>query len=188
MKLLSTVAFVCLGLFLVPSNLPAQNNAQPSAKFYERVEREVRHKLLMLPYFGVFDILSFKIEGYDVVLLGAVANPTLKNDAEQSVKKVECVEHVRNEIHVLPPSPMDDRLRRQLFRAIYGYGPLQRYGVGSNRPIHIIVDGGHVTLEGAVDSQGDKNIVGIRANGVSGVFSVTNNLLVPAKSSRKSKS
>lgn len=138
----------------------------------------------MLPYYDEFDVIGFKVDGYDVTLLGHVYHATLKSDAEHAIKKIEGVEKINNLIEVLPPSPMDDRLRLQLFRAIYGYGPLQRYGVGSNRPIHIIVDHGHVTLEGVVDSTGDKTLVNIRANQVSGVFSVTNNLEVPSKKKR----
>jgi osmotically-inducible protein OsmY len=73
---------------------------------------------------------------------------------------------------------MDDRLRQRLFRAIYGYPALQRYALGVQKPIRIIVKNGHVTLEGVVDSAADKNLAGIRANGVSGIFSVDNNLQV----------
>ena len=97
------------------------------------------------------------------------------------MKKIEGVEHVDNRIEVLPTSPNDDRLRRDLFIAIYRYGPLQHYGVGSNRPIRIIVSHGNVTLEGVVDRESDKNMAGLRANGVPGVFSVRNNLVVPPK-------
>jgi osmotically-inducible protein OsmY len=109
----------------------------------------------------------------------------LKSDAERAVKKIEGVEKVDNRIEVLPVSPNDDRLRAQLFRAIYGYGPLQRYALSPIKPIRIIVDRGHVILEGVVDSTMDKNLANIRANGVPGVFSVTNNLVVPAKKSKK---
>jgi hyperosmotically inducible periplasmic protein len=173
-----------LVLFLLPFvPVPAQKSSQPPAQFTKRVIRDVRHQILMLPYYDVYDSISFKVEGYNVTLLGKVVHATLKDDAEHVVKKIEGVEHVNNQIQVLPPSPMDDRLRVQLFRAIYGYPALQRYGVGSNRPIHIIVDGGHVTLEGVVDSQTDKNIANIRANGVPGVFSVTNNLAVASSKS-----
>lgn len=135
----------------------------------------------MLPQYDVFDVIGFKVQGYTVTLFGHVVNATLKSDAEHAIKRIEGVEKVNNQIEVLPVSFMDDGLRRQLFHAIYGYEPLQRYGVGSNRPIHIIVDHGHVTLEGVVDNQGDKNLVNIRANQVPGVFSVTNHLQVPQK-------
>jgi hyperosmotically inducible protein len=94
------------------------------------------------------------------------------------VKHIEGVEKVDNQIEVLPPSPMDDRIRQRLFRAIYQYSPLQKYELGVQKPIRIIVKNGHVTLEGVVDNDGDKNLAGIRANGVSGTFSVTNNLQV----------
>jgi hyperosmotically inducible protein len=151
---------------------------QPSAKSQERITREVRHELLMLPYFGAFDNIAFKVDGSTVTLLGQVVRPTLKSDAENAVKRIEGVEKVDNQIEVLPPSSMDDRLRRTLFRAIYQYPPLQKYELGVQKPIRIIVKNGRVSLEGVVDSEADKNLVGLRANGVPGIFSVTNNLQV----------
>ncbi|MBZ5722286.1 MAG: BON domain-containing protein [Acidobacteriia bacterium] len=157
---------------------PEQHSSEPSAKAVARIQKEVRHELLMLPYFGVFDNIAFKVEGYNVTLLGQVVRPSLKSDAERVVKGVEGVEKVDNQIEVLPPSSMDDRLRLRLFRAIYEYAPLQKYELGVNKPIRIIVKGGRVSLEGVVDNETDKNIAGIRANSVSGIFSVTNNLQV----------
>jgi hyperosmotically inducible protein len=156
----------------------AQQNSQPSDKAVQRVQKEVRHELIMLPYLDVFDNLAFKVDGYNVTLYGSVTKPTLKSDAERVVKSIEGVEKVDNQIEVLPPSPMDDRLRRQLFRAIYGYPSLERYAMPVNKPIRIIVKGGHVKLEGVVDNEADKNVAGIRAKGVSGIFSVDNNLEV----------
>jgi hyperosmotically inducible protein len=155
-----------------------QDRDQPSAKAQERITKEVRHELLMLPYFGVFDNIAYKVDGYTVTLLGQVVRPTLKSDAENVVKHIEGVEKVDNQIEVLPPSPMDDRLRVRLYRTIYGYPSLEKYALGVQKPIRIIVKNGNVTLEGVVDNEGDKNIAGIRANGVSGIFSVTNNLRV----------
>jgi len=151
---------------------------QPSAKSQERITKEVRHELLMLPYFGVFDYIAYKVDGYNITLLGQVVRPSLKSDAENSIKHVEGVEKVDNQIEVLPPSPMDDRLRVRLFRTIYQYPALQKYELGVQKPIRIIVKNGHVTLEGVVDNEADKNLAGLRANGVSGIFSVTNNLHV----------
>jgi hyperosmotically inducible periplasmic protein len=151
---------------------------QPSSKSQERVVKEVRHELLMLPYFGVFDYIAFKVDGANVTLLGQVVRPSLKSDAQNAVKHIEGVEKVDNQIEVLPPSSMDDRIRVELFRAIYQYPALQRYELGVQKPIRIIVKNGHVTLEGVVDSDGDKNLAGLRANGVPGIFSVTNNLQV----------
>ena len=159
---------------------PTQRD-QPSARSQERIQKEVRHELLMLPWFGVFDNIAYKVEGYNVTLYGQVVRPSLKSDAENVVKHIEGVEHVDNKIEVLPPSPMDDRLRIQLFHAIYGYEPLQKYALGVQKPIRIIVKNGHVTLEGVVDNEADKNLAGLRANGVPGIFSVTDNLqVVPA--------
>jgi hyperosmotically inducible protein len=149
-----------------------------SERAVQRIQKEVRHELLMLPYLDVFDNLAFKVDGYKVTLLGQVTRPSIKSDAEKAVKSIEGVEEVDNQIEVLPLSSTDDRLRLRLFRAIYGYGPLQRYSLGVIKPIRIIVKNGHVTLEGVVDSQGDKDAAGIRANSVPGIFSATNNLRV----------
>ncbi len=172
---------VLLASLLVLVTLGAAQDAQrdqPSAKSQERITKEVRHELLMLPYFGVFDNIAYKVEGYNITLLGQVVRPTLKSDAENAVKHIEGVEKVDNQIEVLPTSPMDDRLRQRLFLAIYQYPSLQKYALGVQKPIRIIVKNGRVTLEGVVDSEGDKNLAGMRANGVSGIFSVTNNLQV----------
>lgn len=159
---------------------PPQSGRQPlgGSNASDRITREVRHELLLLPYYNVFDDLSYKVEGYKVTLFGAVTQPVLKSDAENAVKKIEGVEAVDNRIEVLPPSPDDDRLRRQEYNAIYGYDGLSRYAWGPTPSIHIIVKNGHVTLTGVVDSQADKDMADIRAKGVPGVFSVTNNLTV----------
>jgi hyperosmotically inducible periplasmic protein len=175
----ASVHAVILMLFVAGLS-SAQDRNQPSPRSQERITREVRHALLMLPYFGVFDNISFKVEGNSVTLLGQVVRPTLKSDAENSVKRIEGVEQVINQIEVLPPSPMDDRLRRVLFRAIYGYPALQKYSLGVQKPIRILVKNGHVDLEGVVDSDSDKSLVTMRANGVPGIFSVDNNLQVVA--------
>ena len=156
----------------------AQGRDQPSARSQERITREVRHELLMLPYFGVFDNIAFKVDGYNVTLLGQVVRPSLKSDAENAVKHIEGVERVDNQIEVLPPSSMDDGLRIRLYREIYGYPALEKYAMGVQKPIRIIVKNGHAKLEGVVDSEADKNLAGLRANGVPGLFSVTNNLRV----------
>src|SRR6202451_615369 len=159
-----------------------QDRNGPSAKSDERIIREVRHELLMLPYVGAFDFIAYKVQSGTVTLLGDVVRPVTKSDAEGAVKRIEGVEKVDNQINVLPPSPMDDRLRIRLFRAIYGYPALEKYVLGAQKPIRIIVRNGNVTLEGVVDNDGDKNFAGIRANSVPGIFAVTNNLqVVPSK-------
>jgi hyperosmotically inducible protein len=136
----------------------------------------------MLPYFGVFDYIAYKVDGSTVTLLGQVVRPSLKSDSENAVKRIEGVEKVDNQIEVLPPSPMDDGLRKRLYRNIYGYPGLQKYALGVQKPIRIIVKSGRVTLEGVVDNDSDKNLVGLRANSVPNIFSVTNNLqVVPSK-------
>jgi hyperosmotically inducible protein len=144
-----------------------------------RLVQEVRHQLVMLPYYTIFDDLAFHVDGSTVTLLGAVTNPVLKSDAENVVKRIEGVTQVNNQIKVLPLSPMDNQIRRAEFRAIYGDPQIgDRYGHQALPGIHIIVENGHVTLEGVVASEGDKNLINVRANSVPGVFSVTNNLQV----------
>jgi hyperosmotically inducible protein len=143
-----------------------------------RLIRQVRHELVMLPYYGVFDNLAYRVEGDKVTLLGQVTRPTLKSAAENVVKDIEGVISVDNQIVVLPLSSNDDRLRMALYRAIYSRPGLDRYALMAVPPIHIIVANGNVSLEGYVASEMDKNLANVTANGVSGVFSVTNNLVV----------
>lgn len=174
MKTLLTFA---LAASLASATLGAAQE-QLSAKSQQRIVKEVRHELLMLPYFGVFDYIAYKVDGSTVTLLGEVVRPSLKSDAENAVKHIEGVERVDNQIDVLPPSTQDDRIRLALFRAIYQDAALQKYELGVQKPIRIIVKNGRVTLEGVVDNEGDKNIAGLRANAVPGIFQVTNNLQV----------
>ena len=122
----------------------------------------------MLPYYGVFDNLAYRVDGDTVTLMGQVTRPTLKSDAENVVKRIEGVERVVNHIEVLPLSPNDDRIRIAVYRAIYGQTGLDRYALQAVPPIHIIVNNGNVTLEGVVASETDKNLANIRANGVPG--------------------
>src|SRR5260370_15056528 len=148
-----------------------------SAQEIARVQNQVRHELNMLPYVNVFDYMTFIVdENGNVTLNGEVTNPVVKSDAANVVKRVEGVEHVDNKIQVLPLSFFDNGLRARLYRTIYGYGPLQRYALGVNKPIRIIVEDCHLTLLGVVDSEMDKNLAGIRANTVPGIFSVDNQL------------
>lgn len=174
------VGALLLGSFPAAHARTKQESArsQQETRANQNLVREVRHQLLLLPYYSVFDNLAFKIDGDRVTLEGQVARPTLKSDAEAAVKSVEGVSGVSNNIEVLPTSPMDDQLRRAEYRAIYGDATLNKYSWSSVASIHIIVKNGHVTLEGVVDNDSDKNVAGLRANGVPNVFSVTNNLRV----------
>jgi len=161
----------------VAGSLGAQDR-RSSEKRQMRLQKEVRHELVMLPYYDVFDNLAYKVEGGNVTLFGQVTRPTLKSDAERAVKGIEGVDRVENRIEVLPLSPNDDRIRRAVYRAVYGTEGLDRYAMRSVPTIHIIVRNGNVFLEGAVATEGDKNLAGLKAKGVSGAFSVTNNLQV----------
>ena len=174
-RIIASLMFLAPWTLLVPA-AHAQNTAPGRAQ--ERIQREVRHEILMLPYFDVFDNITYQVEGYKVTLMGQVTRPSLKKDVENVVKKIEGVEQVDNQIEVLPTSTMDDQLRVALYRAIYGFSSLERYAMPVVKPIRIIVKNGNVTLEGVVDNEADKNLANMRANGVSGVFSVTNHLEV----------
>ncbi len=144
----------------------------------DKLVRHVRQELVTLPFYGVFDNLLFELRGRTVVLKGQVARPSLKQDAERVVRGVDGVEDVVNEIEVLPTSPNDDRIRIATYRAIYADNVLYRYGLQAVPPIHIIVKNGNVTLVGVVASEMDKNVAGLRANGVNGVFNVSNELRI----------
>lgn len=139
---------------------------------------QIRKKLVTLPYYGIFDNLSYKIEGNTVTLYGQVVRPSTRKDAERRVAKIEGVEQVINDIEVLPLSRFDDSIRVRTYRAIFRTGSLYRYAQGANPALHIIVRNGHVTLEGVVANKGDSRLAYIMASQVFDVFSVTNNLRI----------
>ena len=186
MKRLLIAALACAltltGLLTVAQDAPPSADAQARGlgqNGVQRLTKEVRHELLLLPYYGVFDNLAYKVDpDGTVTLLGQVTRPTLKSDAEAAVKHIEGVEQVVNQIEGLPLSPNDDQIRRAVYRALYGYEALSQYALQAVPPLHIIVKNGNVTLVGAVGTQMDKTLAGTRANSVPGVFSVTNNLAV----------
>jgi hyperosmotically inducible protein len=162
---------------LVPQPLLGQRPISPRAE--QRLIREVRHELVMLPYYTAFDNLEYRVKGYEVTLMGQVTRPTLKSDAERAVKKIEGVERIVNRIEVLPLSPADDRIRVRVYYALFSQNsPLMRYGLGAAPSIHIIVKNGRVSLVGVVDNTGDKAIATMRTKSVSGIFSVENHLKV----------
>src|SRR6476620_9306609 len=150
-RLLAAVA-----MLLVTSLSLSAQQTQPSDRAVERIQKEVRHELLMLPYLGVFDNLAYKVDGYNVTLMGQVTRPTLKSSAENVVKDIEGVQNVVNNIEVLPVSPSDDRIRMAVYRSIYGHAALNRYAMNAVPPIHIIVKNGQVTLEGVVANEMDR--------------------------------
>ena len=172
-----TMVFVS-GASLLAST--AKQGQRDPAREQTYLNKEVRHELIMLPYLSLFDNLEYKVDGTKVTLLGQVVRPTLKEDAAGVVKRIEGVTEVDNQIQVLPLSPLDDRIRRAAFREIYGSPQLTKYAWKAVQSIHIIVNNGHITLEGFVDNQGDKEVAEIRAKSVPDVFSVIDNLVVEA--------
>jgi len=169
------------GALNAATRLRFQPTADP-AQHQTWLTEQVRHKLAMIPWYSVFDNLEYRVDGDTITLMGQVTRPVIKDEAEFSVKKIEGVKVVENQIEVLPPSPFDDQVRRNEYRSIYSFGPLQPYALGVNPGIHIIVKGGNVTLEGVVRTQADKDAANISARSVPGVFAVKNNLRVEKSS------
>ena len=189
MKTTVMLAVLFVSIAAYTGNCTAQDSANNSTqstrsvalsqKGVDRVLKEVCHELVMLPYYGLFDNLLYKVSlDGTVTLLGEASRPTLKSDAERAVREIEGVERVDNQIKVLPVSPNDDRIRRATYRKIFGHDVLRQYQFRVVPPIHIVVENGHVTLEGVVARQMEKQVAGVQANSVSGVFSVKNNLRV----------
>ncbi|MBL8190094.1 MAG: BON domain-containing protein [Acidobacteria bacterium] len=174
MKKIFATAILALMMLAVPSLA----NSADKASDYDKTIKKIRKELVTLPFYSVFDNLSFKFEDGTVTLYGQVARPSLKGDAKRVVQKVAGVEEVVNKIEVLPLSNFDDRIRLATFRAIYRQPGLDRLSLQAVPPIHIIVKNGNVTLEGVVPTKGDATRAFIAANGVFGVFSVTNNLRI----------
>ena len=166
-------------MFLLTASLLIPVAMQAKASKPRTLPEAVRHELATMPRYGVFDNLSFRVDGTTVILTGEVTRPVVKSDALDAVKHVEGVTNVVNNIEVLPLSGNDDRIRLATWRAIYGAPTLSaRYGQMPNPPIHIIVKNGVVRLEGFVANAMDRNIAGIRANGVFGAFKVENDLQI----------
>ena len=181
-KLRALVIFFTISVFAsgVTCNAfgASTTKANPQGALSARVIRQVRHELVTLPYYGVFDWLQFEVRSDNtVVLRGEVVKPTTKSDAEARVKDVDGVSKVVNEIEILPLSPQDDRLRRAVYRKLYGYdSPLFRYAVQSIPSIHIIIRNGHATLKGVVANKGDAQLAYMRARSVPGLFNVKTEL------------
>ncbi len=158
---------------------PVQRPAPRTGLGLTLIERDLRHELATLSRYGVFDHLAFRLDENGVAtLLGHVRSQGLRSEAERAAREVAGVREVQNRIEVLTPSASDDRLRVALFDAIYRSSALERYAFQSMPPIHIVVQGGRVTLEGVVGSDLDRTMAAMRARDVAGVLGVTNNLVV----------
>jgi hyperosmotically inducible protein len=177
MRVIRNFIALIIAIFAVSFvNVNAQGYAGAKS---QTLERQVFKKILSLPYYGAFDHIAYKVEGNTVTLYGKVANARNKRDAEDVVEDIAGVETVVNNIKILPPSGFDNAIRRQIAQTFYrNGGSLYRYLQEPNPSVRVIVENGHVTLEGFVSNKGDSRLANILANGVSGVFSVTNNLVV----------
>ncbi|HLZ00486.1 MAG TPA: BON domain-containing protein [Candidatus Angelobacter sp.] len=186
MKKMAMMCMACLFALGTAGTSQAQTS-DSNQRMQQRITREVRHELVMMPQLSIFDNLAYKVDGDTVTLLGQVRNAFLKDEAGKAVRNIEGVERVNNQIEVLPVSFNDDRIRREVARAIFNDSRLFPYSIQSLPPIHIIVKNGQVSLEGVVRDQADKNTAGIRANGVPGVFALQNNLKVETSSQQVKK-
>jgi hyperosmotically inducible protein len=166
-----------MGVTLGVSGTRSANTITPDVS---AIPNQVQHNLAMLPWYGVFDHLDYQVNGTEVTLSGQVISEhaTTKDDAGKFVKSIPGVTKVVNNIEVLPPSPFDNQIRRAEYRTVFSQSDLGRYTLGAIPQVHIIVKNGHVSLEGVVMNQMDKNMAGIVANTVPGVFSVENNLRI----------
>jgi hyperosmotically inducible periplasmic protein len=179
LNLQSAVAAGALALF----SFAAAGASVPTPTTPEqRLQEKIRKELVTLPFYGVFDQMKFSMDGRKVTLSGQVTRPVLRSSAGNVVKAIPGVEEVVNNIEVLPLSPNDDRLRIALYRTIFGQAGLGRYTLGAIPQVHILVKNGNVTLAGRVMNEMDKNLAGLFANQVAGVFTVTNDLTVDGKS------
>lgn len=170
-----------IGIFAISSESAFAQSVSDSSRLEgTKISREIRREILSLPYYGVFDAISYQMQGDTVVLSGYTVRPLTKSEAEEAVRDISGVRNVVNNIEVLPLSPNDDRIRVRAYRAIAERGALYRYLLGTNPAIRIIVNNGRVTLEGFVASEADRNLANIAAKGVSGTFAITNNLQVEA--------
>ena len=170
--------FATLLMAVMPAVALAQGAQGAQGVTNPQLAKKVRHELVTLPYYGVFDNLAYSINGGTVTLYGQVVRSSTRSDAAGRVKRIAGVNRVVNNIEVLPLSGFDDSIRARTYRSISQMGGLYRYLLGTNPSLHIVVDRGHVTLEGVVSGNGDRNLAYIAANRVPGVFSVTNNLRV----------
>ena len=180
-KIIAMAAVLAIAASAAVAAPGASNEATPGD---QQVVKKVRHELVTLPYYGVFDNLAYKVEGDTVTLYGQVVRPTTRSDAEHRVAKIAGVNHVINNIEVLPLSSFDDSIRLRTYRAVFNTGGLYRYAMGANPSIHIIVDNGHVTLEGVVANKMDSQLAYMAASQVPFTFSVTNNLRVEGERAR----
>ena len=184
-KYLRGLSMLVAAIILIGLNVPilaadqTVTNLIQEPKNEGRLERNIRHELIMLSNYTVFDNLEFQLKDDNTVILsGQVVWATLKDDAKHAVEHVEGVKDIENDIEILPLSPDDYAIRRREFFTIYNQVGFEKYAIQAVPPIHIIVKNGNVTLDGVVDDQFDKNLAELAANEVPNVFHVTNNLQI----------
>lgn len=152
---------------------PQQENASDA-----KISQEVRHQVLMTPYYSIFDIIEYSVNDGTVTLRGWTLEPGVKSSVVGAVKKIDGVKNVVDQIKEESISSADQQIRQAEYRSIYGFSPLFKYAWGAVPPIHIIVNNGHVALYGIVDNQSDKQMVLQRAKLVPGTFGVEDHLQV----------
>jgi hypothetical protein len=173
--LIYSVALACSPLMAFQTARPEKTTSQQLT-----IGKEIRHELILLPQYSLFDWFEFEVQpDNSVVLRGQVRGYDLKSKAEIAVKSIAGVSRVDNQIVNLPMSPGDDEIRRKIYRAIYAEeGQLFHYALDAVPAIHIIVANGAVSLKGVVDNQLDSDIAGAKASEVPGGFTIKNELIV----------
>jgi len=144
----------------------------------QKIEDQVVSTLLSLPLYGVFDNLAYELEGTNVVLSGQVLMPITKEEAGKRVARIQGIGKLTNSIEILPLSGIDDAIRLRAYRMLFGTANLYRYSLGANPLIHIIVKGGHITLEGIVSSEDDAKLALLSIRGIQDSLSQKSSLKV----------
>jgi hyperosmotically inducible protein len=180
MKSLIKFMFVAIALISVAGGAASAQSYSVSGRSSNSrsLDDQIFRSILRLPNYGLFDNITYQLQGNTVILGGSVASLGTKKDAERTVRRIPGIQRVVNNIRELPPSSFDNQIRRSLVRQFANSGGLYRYLQGTNPSVRIIVDNGRVALEGYVASRGDSNMMNILANGIPGVFSVENHLMV----------
>jgi hyperosmotically inducible periplasmic protein len=173
----SFILFAFVGM--IPASIASVKTSKGQNVQAKDLAEKVRHEIIMLSDFGVFDNLSFSLVNADTVILtGQVVRPLLKADAETAVKRIAGISKVENNIEVLPLSPTDDAIRKRAYRAVYLAPNFEKYAIQATPPIRIIVKNSTITLQGVVNDPIDKTKAEMAAKTISGVFSVTDNLRI----------
>jgi hyperosmotically inducible periplasmic protein len=171
--------FLLVSVGISPASTGNTGDPTKNNKPVKNLTEKVRHELIMLSDFGVFDNLGFTItDANSVILTGQVVRPLLKADAETAVSRINGVSTVVNKIEVLPLSRTDDAIRERAYRAVYLRPDFEKYAIQATPPIRIIVKNGTITLQGVVNDSIDRTKAELAAKTIPGIFKVSDELRI----------